>query len=509
VIDIKRSATLGDTSPLPHKMETVPIEIVAHIASCLSIRDLKSFRLCCKVFSEIGQNNLFSDFDFRLWPSSHRLYQLEQLSSHPEIASKLRCLCFESGVPLEYADYRYWQANVYNDIKSEWERTHLATKGTRDVEYNQFHTHLQARFTPDMANRYRLYRWHLDQQAALMAGTNAVKSLAKSIAALSNYNKTLKFKTVMVEPQITLEDLEQFDPSMYQHEYPEDPDPRRRVANRRHHCLRHYVNFLKAPRLANIQITDLTATNIPHEFLTYTLAYGPLDATFANLRAIDIKIGALPHSDWLSRGDMQPIYSQGRNSAARRLRMLLNNPLNLEILRLEFPEFKEAEYSFEIFDRTNLDRFPRLFLPRLESFELYRFRCSWEDLQFFLTGAKSLSSLKLAYCRLETGSMIDLLHFVPQMNLQSVAIQGRWYVDEDAGEWHAHTADDFTADCFAATSYEGPYVWNGMKAKVEKFMLAGGECPLPRWTPQGKEGDIWEMKGDTSWHFLPGIPRQY
>ena len=104
--------------------------------------------------------------------------------------------------------------------------------------------------------------------------------------------------------------------------------------------------------------------------------------------------------------------------------------------------------------------------------------------------------------------MIDLLEFIATMRLQSVALHGRWYVDEDAGEWHAHNDDDFTADCFASTSYEGPYAKNGMKARIERFMLEGSECPLPSWTPNGREEDIWEMKGDTSWHYLP-VTRQH
>ena len=490
-------------------IDSLPSEILAHISSCLCIRALKSFRLTCKVFAEIGQANLFSDFDFRLWPSSHRLYQLEQLCGHSEIASKLRCLCFESGVQLEYADYRYWQANVYNNISSERSMNHLASNGTNDAQYGDFHQKLQARFTPEMANRYNLYRWHLDQEAALMAQVGSTKTLAKSIAAMKQHNPTFKFKVAMMEPQITLDDLELFDISQHHHEHPQDPDPRRRVTKRREHCLQHFVNFLQAIRLSNCEIDDLTAVNMPHELFTDPAATAILDNTFQHLRALDLQVGALPHSDWLSRSGFQLIYSHGRNLAARRLRALLNQPADLHHLRLEFPEIKVAEYSFELFDRTNLDRFPRLFVPHLQSLGLCRFRCRWGDLKAFLTEAKSLSTLELSYCRLETGSMIDLLHFIPKMKLCSMTMHGRWYVDEDAGEWHAHHAEDFTADCFASNSYEGPYARNGMKAKIESFMLEGGDCPLPEWTPQGREEDIWEMKGDTSWHFLPGLPRRY
>jgi hypothetical protein len=499
-------------------MNAIPTEISAHVSSFLSTRDLKSFRLCCKVFADVGQTSLFFDFEFRLWPSTHRLYQLEQLSNHLEIASKLRCLCFESGVPLEYADYRYWQANVYNDISSDWARNALATRGTRDAQYGDFHAKLQARFTPELGRRYTLYRWHLDQEASLMAERGPTKALARSIATLKSHNPSLRLKMVMTEPQITLEDLERFDESQYQHEHPEDSDPRRRVTKRREHVLHHFINFLEAPYLhsfpetsddSNCQIGDLTAVNMPNELLTDSAATPAVGRMFTHLRRLDLQIGALPHSDWLSRDGIQPINLQGRNRAARILQDQLNRTTNLQDLKLEFPKFKEAEYSFEMFDQTNLDRRPRLLLPNLKSFELCRFRCSWVNLQAFLAEAKSLAVLKLSSCRLDAGSMLDLLHFVPQMKLQAVSIHGRWLVDDDGGEWHAHTADDFTADCFASTSYEGPYVVNGMKARVEKFMLDGGECPLPRWTVQGREEDVWETTGDTSWHYLPGLPRQY
>ena len=486
-------------------MDAIPTEITTHISSFLSPRDLKSFRLCCKAFAEIGQSKLFSDFDFRLWPSSRRLYQLGQLSEHPEIASRLKCLCFESGVPLEYADYRYWQANVYKDLSNEWAMNQLAAGRTPDTDYDKFHNKLQARFTPDMANRYKLYRCHLDAEAATIAWSST-NTLAGSIAVLKKQNPALKFKMVMSEPRITLEELEAFNASQYQLTY-DDSDPRRTVTKRREHVLQHFVNFLRSSQFSDFEVDDLTAINIPSEMFTDDRASETCNKAFQHLRALDMKIGALPHSDWLSRSGLQVIYSHGRNPAARRLRGFLDKASSLEHLRLEFPGMKEAEYSFELLDTTNLDRFPRLFLPHLKSFELSRFRCSWQDLLVFLLEAVSLSKLKLSYCRLEAGSMIDLLHFIPQMKLQSASLHGVWYVDDDCGEWHAHTADDFTADCVATTSYEGPYMTNGMKTQIERFMTEGGESPLPQWTPHGREEDIWEMKGDTSWHYIPGPPQ--
>ena len=50
-----------------------------------------------------------------------------------------------------------------------------------------------------------------------------------------------------------------------------------------------------------------------------------------------------------------------------------------------------------------------------------------------------------------------------------------------------------------------------MKRLVEEYMLCADgqegkrECPLPRWTPQGREEDFWELKGDSKY---PPRPRQ-
>ena len=465
-------------------------------------------RLCCKAYADIGQTYLFQDFEFRLLPNYHRLHQLEQLAFTPDIAAKLQCISFQSGVPLEYADYRYWQAQTCHEISSDWAQA-LAARGASNDDYEVFHSSLQARFTPDMPQRYTLYRWHFDQEAALVADHHIQIMLRRTLNVLYQHNSSVRFKIVMNEPKITLEDLEQFDITKYQSERPEDTDPRRRVFNRRKNCLDHFLNFLEAANSSEFGISDFTAVDVPHNLLSTDslIAQSVMNSTFRNLRKADIKVDSFPHSDWLSRGSLRDIYLGGRNIAARRLRQILDLPPNLEDLRLEFPQGKEAEYSFDLFDRTNIDRFPRLWMPHLKSLDLCRFRCSWNDLQAFLAEGKNLESLTLSYCRLETGSMIDLLHFVPSMKLRQLSIEGIWYSDEDSGEWHSHTTYDFNT-CFAATTYEGPYVRNGLRSKIEEFMLKGGDCPLPRWTVHGREEDIWEVQGDTSWHYLPGLPRQ-
>ena len=488
-------------------MDVLPGELIAHLCSWLPVRELKSLRLCCKSYADIGRTFLFQNFEFRLWSSYHRLYQLEHLAANPDIASKLQSIRFESGIQLEYADYRYWHAITSQESYDRWVRG-LGARGATKDEYEAFHRDLQRRFTPDMPIRYDLYRWHLDQEAALVADSRSRVMLQRIFEQLSEHCQYLKFTLAMVEPKIRLEDVERFESSMYRHEWPKDIDPRRRVADRRKHCLDHFINFLRAVSLSRGSTIDLTAIDMPHELLSLEthLASTVIDSIFRNLHKANITIGSFPHSDWLSRGGVLDIYRNGLNPAARRLRQLLSLPASLESLRLEFPNGKEAEYSFDLFDRTNIERFPRIWTPHLRTMSLCRFQCTWYDLRALLAEGKNLESLVLSHCRLETGSFVDLLHFLSGMKLSEARVEGVWYCDEDAGEWHSHTSADFNT-CYAKTTYEGPFARNGLRSRIEEFLLSGGECPLPRWTPDGREEDIWDLKGDTSVHYLPGLPR--
>ena len=134
-------------------MDDLPTELIGHLCLFLDRSSLRSLRLTCTAFARIAEDYLFHDFQFRLYPNHHRLYLLEQLAANPLIASRLRCISFESGVQLEYADYRYWHAQVYHDRKSAWERD-LASRGASREEYTQFHERLQARFTTDVSSLF-------------------------------------------------------------------------------------------------------------------------------------------------------------------------------------------------------------------------------------------------------------------------------------------------------------------------------------------------------------------
>lgn len=486
-------------------MDQLPTELVSYLCSFLEGPSLCTFRLVCKAFASIAEEHLFANFEFRLLPNQHRLDQLEQLAASPSIASRLRCLTCESGVQLEYADYRYWAAQEYHERSSTWDRN-LAAQGVSRVAYMEFHENLQARFTIDLPRRYDLYRWYLDRQAASMADAQARDSLVRILSELKESCPDLRLKMVMAEPQIRLEDLESFDPDKFLNKLPFDHDPRRRVESRRQHCLDHFVKFLEAAHLAGCRVTDLTAVDMPHElFATSSRTLAVLASTFAKLNRLELKISSFPHSDWLSRLGTSTAFATGGPVPARLIVQMFKDG-SLQHLNLEFPVGMERHYSVELLDATGSINPALTWLPPLKSLSLCQFRCNWTEFERVLVEGRDLDTLVLKNCRLESGSMIDVLDCLAKRRLSTVSVLGTWYVDQDLGEWHSHSEDDFTT-CFAATSYEGPYSKTGMRAQVDDFLHGRGECPLPRWTTKSDAHSMWEMMGDTSWHFLPGLPR--
>jgi hypothetical protein len=213
-------------------MDVLPFELVDLLYYYLPTPSIKSVRRTCKSFAAIGEPHLFRNFEFRLFPSRHRLYQLEQLAVHRTIANRLETLAYESGVQLEYVDYRYWRAQVYQEESSKFPRG-ITTDGISLDEYRKFHVHLDSRFSPGMGAKYALYREHLDQEATAMAAPEIIAVLSKTMQNLRLRKPSLKMKLVMLEPQITLDELTIFDASCYACELPPDMNPRWRVQKRR------------------------------------------------------------------------------------------------------------------------------------------------------------------------------------------------------------------------------------------------------------------------------------
>lgn len=477
-------------------MDRLPTELVDYLYHTLSAKCIKNLRLVCKSFAGIGERHLFNDFEFRLYPQLSRLNQLKELSHHPTIAPRLKCLCYESGIQLEYADYRYWKAQVYQSETNNFSRG-ITSDGISQEDYQQFHNSLEARFTPDLGERYEEYRRWLDHQASIMAHSPEVPSVFAS--TLSRCHRLTTIKIVMYEPEITLDDLTMHASRDHRYIATDNLQPATRIEQRRGNCLSHFVSLLKAAYSSDRIISELVAIDLPKAMLGSTNYKADImSGVFYTLKHADLKISEFPHSDWLSRGG-EINYFRGRMIAAMTLRKLLNIPEDLQGLSLTFPTGREAEFSFYIFDRTNLDRFPRKWLSNLKQLKLSNFLCTWADLRQLLKDASNLKSLTLREATMETGSMICLLTTLRELNLDNVCIDGRWKVQEDGGEWHSHDEDHFY-DC---EHYEGPYATNGLRRMIESYIIRGGSCPLPEWTQDGHEDKIWELEGDTSWHYIP------
>lgn len=476
-------------------MNLLPSELVDHVYLFLSNISIKDLRLTCKSFAEIGESHLFNDFEFRLYPQLSRLGHLKQLSLHPTIAPRLKSLCYESSIQLEYGDYRYWKGQVYQSITNSFSRG-IISDGKSQEDYEQFYKTLEARFTPDLGERYEEYRRWLDQQAGIMAHSPEVPSVFAS--TLGRCHSLTTIKILMSETEITLNDLSIHASKDDRHVATDNLLPVVRVEQRRRNCLAHFMSLLKAVYSSGRVISELLAVDLPKDILNGTKYEADImNGVFYPLQHLDLKISEFPHSDLLSRG-IQTNYFRGRHVASMQLRKLLNVPRDLRRLSLSFPESREAEYSFDIFDQTNLDRFPRLWLPRLTQLKLSNFLCTWTDLKGLLTDAGSLKSLTLREATLESGSMISLFTTLRDLKLEDVCVDGLWRVPEDGGEWHSHDEQNFY-DC---EHYEGRYVVDGMRSKIQSYIIKGGICPLPSWSLDGHEDMVWELEGDTSWHFI-------
>ena len=483
----------------------IPSELIALLCTFLTTPSLKAFRRTCKAFATIAEEHLFNGFEFKLFPRQNRLKQLEDLAAHPTIAPRLKCLVYQSGVPLEYADYRYWQANVYQRLSQLHD---LTSNGMTKKEYLKFHAALQARFTAEMPAKYDLYRWHLDHEAEIMARMASRSALVQIMNSLSQSIPQLKLKLIMSEPRIELQELEEFKPGDGSYDLNRDRDLRERVQIRRANCIVHFTHFLEASIWSSLRVTDLSAINFPHQAFAIDNIHmrDIMIARFYDLDALSIKIGDFPHSDSLSRGNTDEDQYGGRYLAVAgsRFARLLQRLVAPSILRLEFPQGKEGEYSFYIFHLGIISSQPPAWLTSVRTLSLSRINCRYENLRALLIAAKSLTDLTLGHCRLGDNSMIDLLEFLPSLGLKHLSLQGTWDVVRDRGVWHSHGEADFT-ECAAATTYEGPYLQHGLRFKIEEFARTGGTCPLPKRNvfDVSKVPLTWEQSGDTSWHYIP------
>jgi hypothetical protein len=303
-------------------LSKLPPELIAHVCSFLPPSSLKVFRCTRKAYAAISEEQLFRSFEFKLSPSHHRLYHLEKLAAHPTIAPRLKCLAYESGIQLEYADFRYWQANIYQEF-SNARSNGLTSDSVSKDEYTKFHAALQARFTTSMPAKYDLYRWHLDHEASMMAKPCVTSTLVRILDTLSQSSPNLKLKVVMSEPQISLPDLENFHPQEYAHDLSNPFDPRQRVLTRRANTLAHFTHFLEAANLSSIEVTNLSAIALPHQLLTVDNrgSWSILTTTFQNLRSLTLQLSAFPNSDWLARGGLT---DGSRNTAALRFARLVS-----------------------------------------------------------------------------------------------------------------------------------------------------------------------------------------
>jgi hypothetical protein len=474
-------------------MDRLPSELVDHLFGFLCTESSKNLRLSCKSFAEIGESHLFNNFEFRLYPQLFRLSQLKQLSRHPTIAPKLRCLCYESGIQLEYGVHGDWLTWLYC---SEMELTPMlfSSEGQGQRTIQRFHDLLKGGISAD---HYEQYECWLDHQAEIMAHTPEV---AATFASTLNKCCSLNsIKIVMARPNITVDDLVAHVSRSHEYIATYDVPTAIRIERRKRNCLAHFMSLLKAVDSSARSVSDLVAINLPEAMLKGTKYEADIIArVFSPLHHLDLKIDDFPQSNPRPRYS-HIRYFRGLDVPAMTLRKLLNEPKELRRLSLTFPLDRVTNFSGDLFDQKNLDQHPWKWLPGLKQLSLSNFVAQLPALVGLLDEARDLKSLALRQVDLGNGSMMKLLTYLRDLKLDDVLIGGEWLVKEDRGDWHCHGG----AHGYICCGYEGRYAVNALWSKIESYIIHGGPCPLPEWSPDEDPSKTWEFEGDSSWHYMP------
>ena len=485
-------------------MDRVPIEIVDSIFSYLKKIDIASARLVCRRFRCVGEDHLFANFEFRLLPRRERWDSLCALANTENIRTRVKTLCFESGVPLEYANYRYWKENVYRDLSFQF------PINMRKDEYDKRHRELEAQFPPELGDIYEKYRLLLDEDANYFATLEFASTLSTLLTKLPHL---CGIRLMMREPRIILRDLlhnkrrlDEFQPPAV--------DQRRSAALRRAWCCRHLMSLFAAVNTTRDTIVKFEGVHLPYQFLTME-SFLENRKVLQHTEDISISLGAFPYSDWLDRATatMRGNSFNQAFEAFGELSHTLDIAKNLKKLTITMPP-AFVTGTFDTFDHLiNYASGCYLLLPCLESLNLFDFRCRAARLIDFLDQHKStLTHLGLSGIELisaEYGSLnaswIFMFKAIQELlDLNSISLRGVLAsgVDRRHETWHAHSPDDFS-QCT-----DGAYPAHGLKHKLEGFIIHGGSFPLPE--PPVDTGPLdhdfiytWELMGDASFHYSP------
>ncbi|KAL9618272.1 MAG: hypothetical protein Q9160_006983 [Pyrenula sp. 1 TL-2023] len=475
-------------------MDTLPNEIIHVIFNYLPSSDIKCYRQTCKSYSKIGEEIIFSDFEFKLYPAVQRLDAFTCMTKSPLIARRLRCVSYESGILPEWQDYRLWEAAEYSRQEADFSRRNASKTILRDL-YGVLRKELNERFSPALADKYDQYRWWLDCQATIMSKEHITDEIAAGLRRVSHIEE---LKLVMKEPIVRLEDLEQADEAYQNYNNLKPPlqelnsRPSECVQNRRAHASAHFCSLLRAahcllasghrlPNLTHITTIDLPRhllcsptllpdpTSLRHQGARISPSFAPL---LIPLTHLSLSISEFPHSEYISRSSIYPdfpSYTRGRDLSSLRLIAILNlSPNNLTHLTLTLPTSRKFEFSFALFD---IDTTPEIttdppsphhsFLANLTHLSLSNFTLPYTSFTTFFSPSStpSLTHLHLHDGTLETGSLVWILRFLahtrrPSGHLTEFSLSGEWPVPEDDGTWHSRDEGDYVARCL---DYEGAF----------------------------------------------------
>lgn len=482
-------------------MDRLPIEIIHAVFSYLEKADLAHVRLVCKCFGRVAEEHLFADFEYRLLPRQESWRRLCALAESKTIAPRLRTLCFESGVPWSVTDdYELWKGQMCYTTCA------LSPLTTPEHEHNRRLAEAKSRF-PDLREIYENYELLLDGDAKAFSENWFVNALIEVLEKLQNVGS---IRLMMRRQQIRLED---FSDSIGRtdgfHRAPSVP--RQSVRERRQCCLTHFRSLVLAVDRLGGNLLSFDGDHLP---LAYFRSPARNHTTLSKIWNLSLSFSDFPYEASLDRpggfGRRQNtilMMHEGFKGVSRTLDLAKS----LESLTLTVPYGVGRELEMIICGEDGQG--PKLHFPRLNRLHLGNFQVTQQVLMDFLI----LHGPTLVHLNLSNGTLdhrlenpagatwVHVFHAMQSsLDLESVSFGGLLKTTPtDIREiWHPRSEDDRNCCSFDAT-----YPPQGLKHKIEHFIVHGGTCPLPDSTndeTMEKPLSVWQSLGDPSWHLKAG-----
>ena len=529
-------------------MDQVPVEVAINILSCSAKAEIKHLRLTCRSFAALGERYLFANWKLHIWPRERSLQLLEAISRHPRIPRYLQRLVCHTGILSEIDEFRVWKAGIVQEKFNAYAREHGTPSGGPDPDgFVAFHNDLDASFLPGMDVSYLEYRWYLDCEAMTMTQMAQQQRLLRALLII---RPQTQYTISMEETDVTLNELQHFHNNKHLFGLNKNtigPEYVKswQVSFRRCACLIHFLQYLHGisevaadPLFQTdlgveldglpvelLQVYDRqVAINLPRRFSRWdrSLPDKAWSKVLEGASSFNIQFRAFPYSDSLSRAhhgfpnrpttaDVTGLaYGTHILQLAYRLKQGIESP-RLRRLELASGPGNYIDFTSSRWDNVNHARaVDILSWPTLSELCIDRFSITREGLEYILHRQPGVIRLTLKNGQLRDLSLIEIVHLLRDKgNLEYVCIEGRCESLIDMGTWNIFNEDNF----WDSNAFDGPFPKEGLKWRVEQFILHGGICPLRLLQEEPDAMKTWDLLSDESWQFKrwrtldEGLPR--